>query len=154
MKKNNFKKIANQVIEIETNSLKKLKQTININFDKAVEKILNRKNGKVIFSGIGKSGYAGALISSTFSSVGIPSFFIDANDASHGSLGAIEKNDILILISNSGKTIELENIINFCKRRKITLLTRFPRIRRMVVKARSSFVHYQVFLLFATLLLI
>ena len=58
--------------------------------------ILNKKNGKIIFSGTGKSGAVGAILSSTFSSVGISSFFVDANDAGHGSLGAIEKNDIVI----------------------------------------------------------
>ena len=80
MKRTNFRKIAKKVIEEETNAIKKLKKSINNSFDKAVHKILNRKNGKVIFSGTGKSGIAGTLLSSTFSSVGIPSFFIDAND--------------------------------------------------------------------------
>ena len=122
MEKINFKQIAKKVIEEETNAIKKLKKSINNSFDKAVHKILNRKNGKVIFSGTGKSGIAGTLLSSTFSSVGIPSFFIDANDASHGSLGAIEKNDILILISYSGETPELKNIINYSRRRKITII--------------------------------
>tara|TARA_Y100000590_G_scaffold373_1_gene538 strand:- start:1146 stop:2120 length:975 start_codon:yes stop_codon:yes gene_type:complete len=122
MKKINFKKIANKVIDEETIAIKKLKRSINYSFDKAVLKILNRKNGKIIFSGTGKSGAAGAILSSTFSSVGIPSFFIDANDAGHGSLGGIEKNDILILISYSGETPELKTIINFSKIRKITLI--------------------------------
>ncbi len=122
MKKINFQKIAKKVIEEETVAIKKLKRSINYSFDKAVQKILNRKNGKIIFSGTGKSGAAGTILSSTFSSVGIPSFFIDANDAGHGSLGGIEKNDILILISYSGETPELKTIINYSKRRKITLI--------------------------------
>ena len=122
MKKINFQKIAKNVIDEETLAIKKLKKSINYSFDKAVLKILNRKKGKVIFSGTGKSGAAGAILSSTFSSVGIPSFFIDANDAGHGSLGCIEKNDILILISYSGETPELKTIINYSRRRKITLI--------------------------------
>ena len=122
MKKINFQKIAKKVIEEETVAIKKLKKSINYSFDKAVQKILNRKNGKIIFSGTGKSGAAGSLLSSTFSSVGIPSFFIDANDAGHGSLGGIEKNDILILISYSGETPELKTIINYSNRKKITLI--------------------------------
>ena len=122
MTKINFKQIAKRVIDEETSAIKKLKKTINHSFDRAVHKILSRKNGKVIFSGTGKSGAAGSILSSTFSSVGIPSFFIDANDAGHGSLGAIEKNDIVILISYSGETPEAGSIINFCKRRKITLI--------------------------------
>ena len=87
MNKINFQKIAKKVIDEETIAVKKLKKSINYSFDKAVHKILNRKSGKIIFSGTGKSGAAGAILSSTFSSVGIPSFFIDANDAGHGSLG-------------------------------------------------------------------
>mgnify|MGYP001182683172 CR=1 FL=1 len=122
MKRTNFKKIAKKVIDDEAIAIKKLKKSINNSFDQAVHKILNRKNGKVIFSGTGKSGIAGILLSSTFSSVGIPSFFIDANEASHGSLGAIEKNDILVLISYSGETPELKNIISYSRRRKITII--------------------------------
>ena len=122
MNKINFQKIAKKVIDEETIAVKKLKRSINYSFDKAVHKILNRKNGKIIFSGTGKSGAAGAILSSTFSSVGIPSFFIDANDAGHGSLGGIEKNDILILISYSGETPELKTIINYSRRKKITLI--------------------------------
>ncbi len=122
MKKINFQKIARNVINEETLAIKKLKKSINYSFYKAVLKILNRKKGKIIFSGTGKSGAAGSLLSSTFSSVGIPSFFIDANDAGHGSLGGIEKNDILILISYSGETPELKTIINYSRRRKITLI--------------------------------
>ena len=89
MKNINFKKIAKKVINEESAAIKKLKKTINSSFDQAVNKILNKKNGKIIFSGTGKSGAIGAILSSTFSSVGISSFFIDANDAGHGSLGAI-----------------------------------------------------------------
>ena len=122
MNKINFQKIAKKVIDEETIAVKKLKRSINYSFDKAVHKILNRKSGKIIFSGTGKSGAAGSILSSTFSSVGIPSFFIDANDAGHGSLGGIEKNDILILISYSGETPELKTIINYSRRKKITLI--------------------------------
>ena len=134
MKKINFKKIAKKVIDEEASAIKKLKKTVNASFDKAVNKILNIKNGKVIFSGTGKSGAVGAIISSTFSSVGISSFFVDANDAGHGSLGAIEKNDIVILISYSGETAETFSIINFCKRRKITLIGIVSKINSTVAK--------------------
>ena len=134
MKKINFKKIAKKVIDEEASAIKKLKKTVHASFDKAVNKILNIKNGKVIFSGTGKSGAVGAIISSTFSSVGISSFFVDANDAGHGSLGAIEKNDIVILISYSGETAETFSIINFCKRRKITLIGIVSKINSTVAK--------------------
>ena len=85
MKKINFKEIAKDAIETEIKSLKKLKLNINKSFDKAVEAILNCKNGKVIISGVGKSGIIGKKISSTFASVGIPSFFADANSAHNAS---------------------------------------------------------------------
>ncbi len=135
MKKNNFKQIAKKVIDEETKALKKLKKTINTSFDKAVNKLLNKKNGKVIFSGTGKSGAVGAILSSTFSSVGISSFFIDANDAGHGSLGAIQKNDIVILISYSGETSETFSLINFCKRKKILLIAIVSKINSTIAKA-------------------
>ena len=134
MKKINYKKIAKKVIEEESDALKKLKKSINISFDRAVNKILNKKNGKIVFSGTGKSGSVGTILSSTFSSVGISSFFVDANEAGHGSLGAIEKNDIVILISYSGETSETFPIINFCKRRKITLIGIVSKINSTVAK--------------------
>ena len=122
MKKINFKEIAKDAIETEIKSLKKLKLNINKSFDKAVEAILNCKNGKVIISGVGKSGIIGKKISSTFASVGIPSFFIEANACSHGDLGQISSNDVLILISFSGETAELQNIIQYANRNKRIIL--------------------------------
>ncbi len=123
MKKKNFIPIAKEVIETEIKSLKKLKNSINNSFNKAVEAIINCKNGKVIISGIGKSGIIGKKISSTLASVGIPSFFVDAAACSHGDLGQISSNDILILISFSGESTELKNIIQYAKRnKKITLI--------------------------------
>ena len=90
---------------------------------KAIEKILSCKKGKVILSGVGKSGIIAKKISSTLASVGTPSFFVDASSCSHGDLGQISSNDILILISNSGESIELKNIIQFANRNKnITLI--------------------------------
>ena len=122
MKKINFKEIAKDVIETEIKSLKKLKSNINKSFDKAVEAILSCKNGKIILSGVGKSGIIGKKISSTFSSVGIPSFFVDASACSHGDLGQISSNDVLILISFSGETTELKNIIQYANRNKRIIL--------------------------------
>ena len=121
--KKNFIPIAKQVIETEIKSLSKLKKSINSSFNKVVEKIINCKNGKIIVSGIGKSGIIGKKISSTFASIGISSFFVDAAACSHGDLGQISSNDILILISFSGESSELKNIIQYVKRnKKITLI--------------------------------
>ena len=123
MKKKNFIPIAKEVIEAEIKSLKKLKLSINQSFNKVVEAIINCKNGKVIISGIGKSGIVGQKISSTLASVGIPSFYVDAASCSHGDLGKISSNDVLILISFSGESLELKNIIQYANRnKKITLI--------------------------------
>ncbi len=118
MSKNKFKKIAQDVILREIKSLQKLKASIDKNFNKVVETIINCKKGKVILSGVGKSGIIAKKISSTLSSVGTPSFFVDPSACSHGDLGQISSNDVLILISNSGESSELKNLIQFANRNK------------------------------------
>ena len=122
MAKTNFTKIAKEVIETEIQSLKKLKKNIKNSFNKAVQAILNCKKGKVIVSGVGKSGIIAKKIASTLSSVGTPSFFVDASSCSHGDLGQISSNDVLILISLSGETDELKNIIQYANRNKKIIL--------------------------------
>ena len=122
MKKKSFKLIAKNVIETEIKSLQKLNRNLNKSFDEAVNAVINNKKGKVIISGVGKSGIIGKKISSTLSSVGTPSFFVDASSCSHGDLGQISSNDILILISYSGETEELKNIIQYASRNKKIIL--------------------------------
>ena len=95
-------------------SFKKIKKIYKSSFDEAVKAIASCKS-KVIICGVGKSGIIASKIASTLSSVGTPSFSISANDCSHGDLGSITKKDILILISNSGNTDELKNIIQYAK---------------------------------------
>ena len=119
--KKNFKDIAKDVIELEIQALKKLKGSINNSFNQAVN-IIAKCQSKIIFCGVGKSSKISAKLSSTFSSIGNPSFTLSANDASHGDLGSISKKDILILLSYSGETIELKNIIQYAKRNKIFLI--------------------------------
>ena len=114
-------KIGKKVIELEISALKKLQKSINKSFDKAVGAITNCK-GKVILCGVGKSFLIGQKISSTLSSVGCPSFSINANECSHGDLGSISVKDILILLSNSGDTEELKPVIKYANRFKITLI--------------------------------
>ena len=121
MKKKKFIKIARNVIELEIQALKKLKNSINNSFNQAVQAIVKCQS-KVIFCGVGKSSKISAKLSSTFSSVGSPSFTLSASDASHGDLGSISKKDVLILISYSGETSELKNIIQYAKRNKIILI--------------------------------
>ena len=120
--KNKFSLIGKKVIQTEIDALKKLKKNINKDFDKIVNSILKCK-GKVVLSGVGKSGIISKKISSTFSSLGIPSFYVDAGSCSHGDLGKISSGDLLILISHSGESAELKNIIQYTKRNKsITLV--------------------------------
>jgi arabinose-5-phosphate isomerase len=134
--KKNFIPVAKEVIETEIKSLSSLKKSINNSFNKVVEKIINCKNGKIIISGIGKSGIIGKKISSTFSSVGISSFFVDAAACSHGDLGQISSNDILILISFSGESSELKNIIQYVKRnKKITLIAIVSKKKSLLYKS-------------------
>ena len=121
MKKNNYTKIGRNVIDLEIKALKKLKNKLNHSFNKAVNAIVNCKS-KVILCGVGKSGLIASKISATFSSVGTPSFAVSANDCSHGDMGAISKKDVLILISYSGNSAELKNIITYANRNRITLI--------------------------------
>ena len=121
MKKTKFIKVAKEVIDLEIKALVKLKRSINESFNLAVQQILKCQS-KVILCGVGKSGLIANKIASTLSSVGTPAFYLSASDSSHGDLGSISKKDILILISNSGETNELKNIIQFAKRNKILLI--------------------------------
>tara|TARA_B100002051_G_C16710931_1_gene626638 strand:- start:118 stop:1089 length:972 start_codon:yes stop_codon:yes gene_type:complete len=120
--KHKFTKIAKEVVQTEINALKKLKKSLNKDFEKIVNTLLKCK-GKVVFSGVGKSGIVSKKISSTLASLGIPSFYVDAGSCSHGDLGMISAGDILVLISHSGETNELKNIIQYAKRNSaITLV--------------------------------
>jgi len=134
MKKRNYKKIAKSVIDLEIKALKKLKNSINNSFNEAVESLANCQS-KVILCGVGKSGLIAAKISATLSSVGTPSFSLSANDCSHGDLGSISKKDILVLISYSGSTEELKNIIKYANRNKITLIGIMSKKNSILYKA-------------------
>ena len=116
-----FENIAKDVINLEIKALQKLKKNINSSFGKAVKEIAKCQS-KVILCGVGKSGLIASKIAATLSSVGTPSFCLSAGDSSHGDLGSISKKDILILISNSGQTNELKNIIQYANRNKILLI--------------------------------
>ena len=121
MKKNNYKKIAKNVIDLEIQALKKLKKSINNSFSQAVDAIVKCQS-KTILCGVGKSGLIASKIAATLSSVGSPAFALSASDCSHGDLGSISKKDILILISYSGETQELKNIIQYANRNRIKLI--------------------------------
>ena len=134
MEKRNYKKIAKSVIDLEIKALIKLKNSINNSFNEAVEAIA-RCQSKIVLCGVGKSGLIAAKIAATLSSVGTPSFSLSANDCSHGDLGSISKKDILILISYSGSTEELKNIIKYANRNKITLIGIMSKKHSILYKA-------------------
>ena len=134
MKKKDYKKIAKNVIDLEIQALRKLKKSINNSFNDAVKAIANCQS-KVILCGVGKSGLIAAKISATLSSVGTPSFYLSANDCSHGDLGSISKKDVLILISYSGSTEELKNIIKYANRNKIKLIGIMSKKKSILYKA-------------------
>lgn len=116
--------IGKDVIDQEIEALKNLREKLDENFAEAIKILLNTK-GKVIVTGIGKSGIIGKKISSTLSSTGTPSVFLHPAEAIHGDLGVVEKEDTILAISNSGETSELLAIIPILKRwgNKIILLT-------------------------------
>src|SRR6056300_1160318 len=121
MQKKKFVNTAKEVINLQIEALQKLKKNINSSFNEAVLAI-SKCNSKVILCGVGKSGLIASKIAATLSSVGTPSFYLSASDSSHGDLGSISKKDILILISNSGQTNELRNVITYANRNKILLI--------------------------------
>ena len=134
MKNKNHIKDAKNVIDLEIRALIKLKNSLNDSFNKAVKEIVNCQS-KVILCGVGKSGLIASKIASTLSSIGTPSFSISATDSSHGDLGSITKKDVLILISNSGETNELKNLIQYANRNKILLICIVSRKNSTLYKA-------------------
>ena len=134
MKNKNYISIAKKSADIQINELKKIKKIFNNSFVKAVDMIVNCK-GKVICTGMGKSGLIGRKISATFSSVGIPSFFCDPAQALHGDMGQIEKKDILIIFSYSGNTSELTNMLKYANRYRIKIIGVASKIDSILLKA-------------------
>ena len=122
MNKSEIKKIGQKVIEIESTALTKLAKSLNKDFVKAVD-LISQQNGKLIISGVGKSGNIAGKIAASFTSTGIPAIYLNPVDASHGDMGIIEKNDILIVLSNSGESHELSDLINFSKKKKIKIIS-------------------------------
>lgn len=112
---------ARRVLRIEAQSLLDAVERINGDFSKSAQLILACK-GKLIVTGIGKSGLIGRKISSTFSSTGTPSLFLHPAESAHGDLGVIGDNDLILAISNSGEAEELVSILNFAARRNIPVI--------------------------------
>lgn len=113
--------LAKEVLDIEAHSILKLKNSINGRFEKAIEILYNCK-GRVIVTGMGKSGLIGKKIAATLSSTGTPSYFLHPAESTHGDSGIITRDDVIIAISNSGETQELLNLLPLIKRFGLTLI--------------------------------
>ena len=130
-------KVGKNVFDLEIKALELLRTNLNETFQKVIN-LLFKTKGKIIISGIGKSGHIASKIASTFSSVGSPSFFIHPSEANHGDLGMIRQEDCVILISNSGETLELINLILYCKKQKIPIISITSEEKSTLAK-RSNF---------------
>ena len=134
MNRLNFNKIAKQVISTEIQALKKLQKSFGKSFTEAVD-LIAKSQGKLILAGIGKSGLISTKGSDNLSSLGTPSFFLHVGDAAHGDLGVIGKKDILLILSYSGQTEELKNIIQYANRFSIPLIGVASKTDSLLLKA-------------------
>ena len=114
-------KIAKKVLKVESQAINQLIDKLNDDFEKSIQAILKCK-GRIIILGMGKSGIIGKKIAATMSSTGTPSYFVHPAEAIHGDLGMITNNDIIILISNSGETSELIQLISALKSKRVKII--------------------------------
>ena len=126
--------LACEVLDIEANAILKLKENLDYNFDKAIELLLNSK-GKVIITGMGKSGLIGKKIAATLTSTGTPSYFLHPAESTHGDSGIITKDDVVIAISNSGETQELLNLLPLIKRFDVPTISMTGNLNSTLAKA-------------------
>ena len=122
MNKSRIIKTGQSVLNIEANAINKLSKNLDNEFYKAVASIVNLK-GKLIISGVGKSGNIAAKLAASFTSTGVPAIFLNPVDASHGDMGIVSKEDILIALSNSGESHELSDLLDFSKRKQIKIIS-------------------------------
>jgi len=116
-----FQDIARRVIDIESQALQQLADGLDDRFDRAVETLLNA-SGRVIISGMGKSGHIARKIAATFASTGTPAHFVHPAEASHGDLGMMAQGDVALVLSNSGETPELADLVAYTRRFGIPLI--------------------------------
>ncbi|BDH44440.1 arabinose 5-phosphate isomerase [Salmonella enterica subsp. enterica serovar Choleraesuis] len=117
----NFEQAGKEVLAVEREGLSQLDQYINGDFTRACEQLFYC-NGKVVVMGMGKSGHIGRKMAATFASTGTPSFFVHPGEASHGDLGMVSQQDVVIAISNSGESSEILALIPVLKRLQVTLI--------------------------------
>jgi len=134
MKDKDFISSALKVIEIESNAVKNLSNQIKSDFEDLCSNILNSR-GKLILMGVGKSGHIAQKISATLSSTGTASFFIHPTEAAHGDLGMIDKEDSILILSNSGETKEIIEILPALKRSTPNIFTLTNNNQSTIAKA-------------------
>jgi len=117
-----FQALGREVVTTELAEITALQSRIDENFANACELLLNCK-GRIVVTGMGKSGHIGGKIAATLASTGSPAFFVHPGEASHGDLGMITKNDVVIALSNSGNTAEITTIIPILKRFAVPLIS-------------------------------
>jgi len=126
--------IARKVLRIEAGAIEGLIERLNSSFQDAIDIIYSSK-GKVVVTGMGKSGLIGKKIASTLASTGTPAFFMHPAEASHGDLGMVSSEDVVIAISNSGETDELVNLVPFLKRFDVRLIAMTGQMNSTLSKA-------------------
>ncbi len=136
MPKINYIKIAKKTASIQISELKKINKVFNKSFVDAIDLIANCK-GKVIAAGIGKSGLIARKISATLSSVGVSSFYLNPGEANHGDLGQIDKRDVLLVISYSGNTAEITNMLKYANRFNIKIIGVASKKDSLLLKASN-----------------
>ncbi|MBW1213098.1 arabinose-5-phosphate isomerase KdsD [Pantoea allii] len=129
-----FQKAGKTVLRIEREGLEQLDQYINEAFTDAC-RLIYACRGKVVVMGMGKSGHIGKKMAATFASTGTPAFFVHPAEASHGDLGMVGKDDIVIAISNSGESSEILALIPVMKRQKIKLICMTSRPESAMARA-------------------
>ena len=121
MEPSRIKKIAIKVIQIEADSVSQIVERIDDDFESAVQSIF-QCDGRLIIMGMGKSGLISQKIASTMASTGTPSHFVSPAEATHGDLGMIQKGDVLLIVSNSGETLELIQLLPLIKRKGVLII--------------------------------
>lgn len=139
----NINALAKEVLDIEANSILKLKDKMNGSFEKAIE-ILYACKGRVIITGMGKSGLVGKKIAATLSSTGTPSYFLHPAESTHGDSGIITKEDVIIAISNSGETQELLNLLPLLKRFDVPIIAMTGNLNSTIAKSADAAIDVSV----------
>lgn len=139
----NVTNIAKNVFALEAEAVKNLSSLLTHDFENAVKEVLNIK-GRLVVSGMGKSGHIGVKIAATLASTGTPSFFMHPAEAIHGDLGMLTKDDVVLAISNSGESEEIVKIIPLVKRRGIKLIGMAGKAESTLAKEADYFLNIAV----------